>query len=110
VDLYTLDPPDRFADSYFVIVRDADLTLRVVNTWILREGGVFFRKSDFGADVDWTRIISFSFGQEFSSDLGPVPLTYGVSRIEIVPEPGVLLAAGLGLLAVRRARRRPRSA
>lgn len=102
IDLYTLDPPDRFADSYFVVVRDADLTLRAINNWILRPGGVYFNKSDFGADIDWTKIINIEFGQQFSTNFGPPPMIYGVSRIEVVPEPCTLIALGLGVIALGR--------
>jgi hypothetical protein len=110
VDLYTLDPPNRIGDSYFVIVRDADLTLRVVNNWLFRQGGVYFRKSDFGTDVDWSKIISFTFGQRYSDNFGAPPLTYGLTRIAIVPEPGTLLVAGLGLASALTGRRRRRCA
>lgn len=111
IDLYTLDPPDRFADSYFVVVRDADLTLRVINKWVLRPGGVYFNKSDFGADIDWSKIINIEFGHQFSTNFGLPPLVYGVSKIEVVPEPGTLVALGLGWVAfVSRGLRRQRSA
>lgn len=109
IDLYTLDPPDRFADQYYVVVRDADLTLRAVNNWILRPGGVYFKKSDFGADVDWTKIINIEFGQRYADNFGRPPLTYGLSRIEVVPEPCTLFCAGLGILLVSRGRLRRKS-
>ncbi len=108
VDLYTEDPVGRLADFHTLFVRDRSGLTATNNSWILRDGGIRFRRQNFSRAVDWSRIDFVSFESRYTRDSGVHPLAYGVQRIYAVPEPGTLglgLVAAAGLAARHRRRR-----
>ncbi|MBS1716053.1 MAG: hypothetical protein JST30_17130 [Armatimonadetes bacterium] len=98
IDLYTKDPPNRLADIWSLYVRDSHGVAGNNPGWLFRQGGIRFRKQDFNPLIDWSSIEYFDFDQTYSTDVGPHPLEYSVTKIYAVPEPGGFiwfLAAGM---------------
>jgi len=104
VDYFTQWPQNTNADTWDILVADAHGGDASNGGWLLRPEGIYFEIADFSRPVDWSRITLLEFRQNWDSL--PNPLTYSVTKVYAVPEPGTLLALGAGLLlAVRRGRR-----
>lgn len=105
IDLYTQDPPNRFADIWSLYVRDSHGVGGNNPGWLNRQGGIRFRKQDFNPNIDWSNIEYFDFDQRYSTDAGVHPYTYSVTKIYAVPEPSsFIIIAAAGLIAYRRTR------
>ncbi|MBS1716066.1 MAG: hypothetical protein JST30_17195 [Armatimonadetes bacterium] len=106
IDLYTKDPPERFADIWSLYVRDSHGVAGNNPGWLFRQGGIRFRKQDFNPLIDWSSIEYFDFEQRYTTNIGPHPFEYGVTRIYAVPEPcGLAILAAVGWIACRRSKR-----
>ena len=104
LDLAT-DPRNALADNWDILVRDVHGVDASNGGWFQRGGGIRFRKQGFSRQVDWSRIETFQFTQNWDSL--PNPLAYEVTRIYAVPEPCTAAgAAVLGFLALRKRRAR----
>lgn len=93
VDVFSENPQNRFADTWVFRAIDSNDKAASNGFALSRQGGIYFRKSDFVGQVDWSKIKYLSFSQEFTPDIGTVPLAYGATKIYAVPEPSVSLAA-----------------
>ena len=106
VDEYTEQPFNRFADKWIMYASDTAGHNGTSGSFLLRNGGIYFKKSAFSGGLDWSQIRSLEFDQEFTPDIGQVPLAYNVTRIYAVPEAQQpLTLAGAAALCWRRARR-----
>lgn len=101
MDIDVRKPNGRFADQWTVIVRDTNGGVGINDGWLFRPGGIRFKLGGFIGSVDWSNIRDFRFDQHFTSQGAPHPESYTVTKIYTVPEPGALLVAFVGLLAVR---------
>jgi len=102
IDYYTKDPAGLLPDSFTLSAVDTSGQTSTATGFLTRPGGVKFTRQAFNGNVDWSRVRSFQFIQEWNSF--PNPLTYSLTKIYAVPEPTsfVALALGGGLLACRR--------
>ena len=88
---FTTDPPGTGPDSMTLSVHDKFFRSGTVGM-NGRIGGVYFRKSNFPANIDWKHITYVSLLQNFNSL--PNPTLYSVTNFYATIKPGVAPPAG----------------
>ncbi|MGE0001593.1 MAG: hypothetical protein AB7F50_08455 [Fimbriimonadaceae bacterium] len=70
---YNSFPPNVFADTWQILVRDAHGREAGNGNWLLRPEGIYFEIADFSQPVAWSRIEAFRFTQNFHQCPLPEP-------------------------------------